>query len=111
MQQSDLIKKLMFSRLRILNNFGFYGLLLMQMKYGLDDSCDTAYTDGKKICFSSKFLAGLSNDEVDFVMMHEVLHVALKHCERGLKYNQELFNIACNILELTTISQAILNSS
>ena len=106
MQQSDLIKKLMFSRLRILNDFGFYGLLLMQMKYGLDDSCDTAYTDGKKICFSSKFLAGLSNDEVDFVMTHEVLHVALKHCERGLKYDPELFNIACDIVVNSNILQA-----
>lgn len=106
MQQSDLIKKLMFSRLRILNNFGFYGLLLMQMKYGLDDECDTAYTDGKRICFSSKFLERLSNDEVDFVLMHEVLHVALKHCERGLKYNQELFNIACDIVVNSNILQA-----
>ena len=106
MQQSELVKKLMFSRLRILNNFGFYGLLLMQMKYGLDDTCETAYTDGKKICFDSKFLSKLSNDEVDFVMMHEILHVALKHCQRGLDYDEELFNIACDIVVNSNILYA-----
>ena len=98
MKQSDLVRKLMLSRLRILNNFGFYGLLLMQMEYGLDDECDTAYTDGRKICFASSFLAKLSNQEVDFVLMHEILHVVFKHCNRGLKYNQHLFNIACDIV-------------
>ena len=106
MQQSDVVKKLMLSRLRVLNRYGFYGLLLMQMSYGIDDECSTAYTDGKRICFSSKFLASLNNDEVDFVLMHEVLHVAFKHCFRGLEYDQYLFNIACDIVINSNILKA-----
>lgn len=98
MQQTNLVQKLLLSRLRILNSHGFYGLLLMQMRFGIDDECQTAYTDGKRICFNSEFLDRLSNDELDFVLMHEVLHVALGHCNRGLQYNQELFNIACDIV-------------
>jgi predicted metal-dependent peptidase len=72
--------------------------MLENMAFGLDSSCDTAYTDGSKICFSPKFMESLSDSELDFVLMHEVMHVALKHCLRGLKYNQELFNIACDIV-------------
>ena len=91
-------RRLLLARIRILTNYGFYGIMLENMAFGLDPSCDTAYTDGEKICFSPKFMESLSDMELDFVLMHEVMHVALKHCNRGLKYNQELFNIACDIV-------------
>lgn len=91
-------RRLLLARIRILTNYGFYGIMLENMAFGLDPGCDTAYTDGEKICFSPKFMESLSDSELDFVLMHEVMHVALKHCNRGLKYNQELFNIACDIV-------------
>ena len=69
-------KRLMLSKMRILCNNGFYGLLLMHMKYGLDAECGTAYTDGKVIRFDPKFLDELNDDELDFIMMHEILHLA-----------------------------------
>ena len=90
--------KLLTSRLRILASQSFYGLLLAHTKFALDEKCETAYTDGKKIAFSPKFLESLSNEETDFVLMHEVMHIVLKHCVRGLDYNQEAFNIACDIV-------------
>ena len=96
MQQTNAVQKLLLSRLRIINQHGFYGMLLMQMRFGIDDECETAYTDGRRICFNTDFLNRLTNDELDFVMMHEVLHVALGHCNRGKHYDQELFNIACD---------------
>lgn len=97
-QAKQYLKRLVLSRLRILLNNGFYGLLLMHMIIGLDEECDTAYTDGSRIKFSPKFMDDLSDSEIDFVMMHEILHAALRHCSRGLEYNQYLFNIACDIV-------------
>ena len=91
-------KRLMLSKMRILCNNGFYGLLLMHMKYGLDAECGTAYTEGKVIRFNPKFLNELNDDELDFIMMHEILHVALKHCFRGRELEKELYNIACDIV-------------
>lgn len=91
-------KRLMLSKMRILCNNGFYGLLLMHMKYGLDAECETAYTDGEVIRFDPKFLDELNDDELDFIMMHEILHVALQHCFRGIELEQELYNIACDIV-------------
>ena len=88
----------MLSKMRILCNNGFYGLLLMHMKYGLDAECGTAYTDGKVIRFDPKFLDELNDDELDFIMMHEILHVALQHCFRGRELEKELYNIACDIV-------------
>ena len=106
MQQTNAVQKLLLSRLRIINQHGFYGMLLMQMRFGIDDECETAYTDGRRICFNTDFLNRLTNDELDFVMMHEVLHVALGHCNRGKHYDQELFNIACDIVINSNILKA-----
>lgn len=94
----EYLSRLALSRLRILNDHGFYGLLLMHMKFGLEETCPTAYTDGYKIVFGTKFLDKITNKEIDFVMMHEIMHVVLKHCFRGNNYDPFTFNIACDIV-------------
>lgn len=92
------MRRLLLSRMRILNTHGFYGLLLMHMVYSLDEAVETACTDGVRIVFGPQFLDELSDSELDFVMMHEILHVALQHCVRGEDRDQQRFNIACDIV-------------
>lgn len=95
---NEYVKRLLLSRMRLLNSHGFYGLLLMHIKYAVDEAVPTAYTDGKRIVFGTVFLENLSDSELDFVMMHEIMHVVLKHCMRGEKFEGERFNIACDIV-------------
>jgi predicted metal-dependent peptidase len=94
----QLRKRLWVSRTRILTKYGFLGLLLMHMKIGLDESIETAATDAEYILFNPTFLDELSESELDFIMMHEILHVVLKHCYRDGERDHELFNIACDIV-------------
>ena len=98
LKKKEYLKRLLLARIRILNNHPFYGLLLMNAKFGLDLKCETAYTDGKRICFSPKFLDALSDKEVEFILMHEIMHIVLKHCNRGKELNELIFNIACDIV-------------
>lgn len=91
-------KRIMLSRLRILIEHGFYGLLLMHMILTIDEECDTAATDGTRLIFGPKFLDNITDSELDFIMMHEILHVALSHCFRGLDKDNYIFNIACDIV-------------
>lgn len=91
-------RRLLLSRMRILLNNGFYGLLLMHMILAVDEECATAATDGRRIYFSPKFLDEISDSELDFVMMHEILHVVLMHCERCGDRDENLFNAACDIV-------------
>ena len=86
------------ARLRVLCDYGFYGILLTHMKFSIDEGCDTAYTDGERIAFSPKFLDDISDSELDFVLMHEILHVALQHCFRTGDRQNDVFNIACDIV-------------
>lgn len=94
----EFMKRLLIARMRILCEHGFFGLLLMHMTYSIDDSAETAYTDGERIAFSPKFLEELSDSELDFVLMHEILHVVLRHCLRGSDDDPERFNIAADIV-------------
>lgn len=91
-------QRLLLSRMRILCNHGFYGLLLMHMVYSIDENLDTACTDGMRITFGPDFLDSLSDSELDFVMMHEILHVVLQHCLRKDNRDHEEFNIACDVV-------------
>ena len=96
--QKKYMKRLLLSRLRILINNGFYGLLLMHMVFSIDENCETAATDGRRIFFGPDFLNDLNDDELDFIMMHEILHVVLQHCLRQGYRDNESFNIACDIV-------------
>lgn len=97
-KKKEYMRRLILSRMRILCNNGFYGLLLMHMIYSIDENCETAATDGRRIFFGSKFLDELNDTELDFVMMHEILHVVLQHCLRQGDRDDEQFNIACDIV-------------
>ena len=97
-KKKEYMKRLLMSRMRILINNGFYGLLLMHMVYSIDENCKTAATDGKRIWFGPNFLDEINDTELDFVMMHEILHVVLQHCLRQGERDNERFNIACDIV-------------
>ena len=102
-QKREYMRRILMSRLRILTEHGFYGLLLMHMEFALDEECGTAYTDGRAICFSPAFLDEISDSELDFIMMHEILHVVLQHCFRQKDRDSDIFNIACDIVVNSTI--------
>ena len=94
----EYIKRLLLSRMRILCNHGFFGLLLMHVTYSVSEEVETACTDGIGITFGTKFLDELSDNELDFVMMHEIMHIVLQHCIRRNDRDAETFNIACDIV-------------
>lgn len=95
---NDYARKLLLSRMRILSSHSFYGLLLSHTRFSLDELCSTAYTDGRKIAFNPDFLEGLTEEQTDFVLMHEILHIVLQHCMRSEDRDAEAFNIACDIV-------------
>ena len=99
-------QRLLMARTRLLINNGFFGLLLMHVNFGLKEGLQTAATNGKSIFFDPKFMDRLSDSELDFVMMHEVLHMALRHCTRRGDRDRDMFNIACDIVVNSNILKA-----
>ena len=97
-KKREYAKRLILARMHLLSTHGFFGLLLMHAEFALDDEIQTAATDGKKIYFSPKFMDELSDSELEFVLMHEVMHMALGHCVRGVNKDPDTYNIACDIV-------------
>ncbi len=95
----NLVKRLQNARLSLLQKQPFYALLLMHMRFAIDLSCETAYTDGVRIAFNLDFINELDDNELEFVLMHEVLHAALGHPFRvQADYDLEIFDQACDIV-------------
>ena len=95
----EIVKRLQNARLDLLQKQPFYALLLMHMKFTLDNTCEHSYTDGERICFNPDFLDEIDDGELEFVLMHNVLHVALSHPFRTqADYDLEVFDKACDII-------------
>ena len=60
----------------------FYGSLATHLVDVIDESIPTAATDGKRILWNPTFVAGLTDEEVRFVLLHETLHCAHAHFDR-----------------------------
>ena len=94
-----IIKRLQTARIALMKKQPFYAVLLLHMQFSLDSMCETLYTDGERIAFCPDFLESLSDGELEFVLMHEILHVALNHCNRKMKdYDFDDFGTACDII-------------
>ena len=94
-----IIKRLQKARLSLMKNRPFYAVLLFHVRFSVDPMCETAYTDGSRIAICPDFLEELSNSELEFVLMHEVLHIALNHCFRAKEdYDFDRFDRACDIV-------------
>ena len=97
-KKREYVRRLILARMHLLSTHGFFGLLLMHAEFALDSEIATAATDGKKIYFCPKFMDELSDSELEFVLMHEVMHMALGHCVRGVNKEPDTYNIACDIV-------------
>lgn len=77
----------------------FYAVLLFGLRFSLDDMVERVYTDGERIAFNPDFLSEISDRELEFIMLHEVSHVALGHPFRAVTdYDIEIFDEACDIV-------------
>ncbi len=95
----DVVKRFQNVRLNLLRKQPFYALLLMHMKFALDKTCEHSYTDGNRIAFNPDFLEDIDDTELEFVLMHNVLHAALSHPFRvQADYDLEVFDQACDIV-------------
>ena len=108
-----LTKKIYLSKLRLLSHHGFFGSLLIGMNFVLvtDEelfkNSTGAATDGKTIYFKPDELEAYSNQDLDIVIMHELLHIALKHVYRNKNFDKELYNRACDIVVNSNIKHCL----
>ena len=75
----------------------FFSMLAMRLRVQRDDTTGTAATDGKRLIYNPSFIAGLTPQELDGVIAHEVMHCAMAHHARRGDRNPRAWNIACDL--------------
>lgn len=72
-------KKLMKAKVGIILSHPFFATLMMRREFIADDTIETASTNGKNIRYNPAFFDSLSNDELQGVICHELMHNSLLH--------------------------------
>ena len=108
-QIKEYTRKLLLARMRTLSDRGFFGILLMHAKLGLTTDVECACCNARgEIFFNPEFLKRLSDEELDFILMHEIMHVALRHLARhDGERDWNRFNVACDIVINSILFQSI----
>ena len=97
------IKRMEEARAIIVRDYPFFGHLALGLKL-VCASCGTACTDGEHLIVDPSFSEDLKTiQEMEFLILHEVLHCVLEHCYRMGSRHLELYNIACDIVVNSTI--------
>jgi predicted metal-dependent peptidase len=94
-QLSDLISA---TRIRLRRHSPFFAALALFVDVRFTDEVSVAATDGRLLFFHPKSYGDLQPAERDAVFLHELLHAALLHPSRRGVREQELFNIAADIV-------------
>ena len=79
----------------IRDNF-FFAVLLLRLDQIVDPSCDTGWTDGKKLGYNPLWIMTLTLKKVIGFIIHEVFHIIMNHPTRRGNRDHELWNIACD---------------
>lgn len=75
----------------------FFSSLLLSRNIVLTKTEETASVDcNSNLYINPSFLKKLSVDEVIFLLVHEIMHLALKHLSRRQHRDPDLWNIACD---------------
>ena len=106
-KKREYIRRIMMVRMKLLCEQGFYGLLLMHMHFHLSEENATAWTDGKEnIYFNPRFLDCLMDCELEYVMVHLLLHTILEHFRRREGYDRDRYNEAADIVVNSNIMRS-----
>ena len=105
-QVSDAFKqKLKYARTLLMATQPFYASLLVhadvtEVPNVTGDKRETAYTDGKRIHFFHGMVQDISREEFAFVLLHEVMHLALAHVPRlvAQHLNPGIWNLATDFV-------------
>jgi len=77
----------------------FYSCLLSMLKKRFAP-VGTACVDGENLVFDPKYVEAIKKEEVTGLLLHEVLHVGLLHCDKNRcsKYPRHVKNIAADLI-------------
>jgi predicted metal-dependent peptidase len=78
------------------NDSAFFTTLAFSLQHTFDPTIRTACTNGQQIRYNPSFFMALTKEERIFLILHETLHCALMHMDRGITLDPARYNIAAD---------------
>ena len=91
-------EKIEASQTRLILDHKWLAGLLVKLTVIFDESIETACTNGAWIRYSPSFVDTLPIEEVDGLMIHEILHAAMRHHMRMGSRDPDRWNVASDIV-------------
>ncbi|MBQ7358443.1 MAG: hypothetical protein IJW65_06885 [Clostridia bacterium] len=85
------------ARGRLLDLYPFYGLLLMYLKFVAVPKMKKISTNGRCIYFNPDFIEKLYIDEIEYILIHQILHIVCGHIWRERDVSGDDYHFACDI--------------
>lgn len=100
-------KRVVKARIKMLMNAPFFGTLAIRLKIlKAGDWLPTAATDGKHLYFNENFLESLDDQELEFLICHEIMHCVYEHMMRRGSRDPALWNAAADfVINLEIVDQ------
>lgn len=92
-------------KMELLRKMPFYGDIVVRLSFESNYNIETACTNGLKVYYNPDFFKELAQGERYFILMHEVFHVILMHCRRGIQRDPRIWNTACDIIVNQMLTQ------
>ena len=102
----SILNRVARARTALLCDQPFFGCLALRLNPVVDNSTETAWTDGVSLGFNEDFIKSLSMPELVGLVAHEVMHLALGHHVRRGRRDAKKWDYACDF----AINQVLLGS-
>ncbi len=90
-------KKIERAKVQLMIKHPFFGYLLSHLKFKKFNSAHPMGTDYEHIYYNPKIIEKYSNEEIESLIIHEILHIVLDHDYRRGSRKRSKWNIACDI--------------
>lgn len=91
-------RQLQESRYRLCHLYPGFAAPLREMIYVATTQVKKISTNGQCIYFDPNWFQKLGNRETDFILLHQLSHIALGHINRPMYYIGDRFHLACDIV-------------
>lgn len=90
--------KIQQSRSRVIGIQPAFAKALRNAVYVAEDDVFRISANGTCIFFDPDWLGRLREEELDFILAHQAMHILLGHIDRPMYYKGERFHLACDII-------------
>lgn len=94
----DIAAEIQKLRMTTVRRAPFYGDILVSLSFSEDRSVPTAVTDGMCVRYNPEFLGSMTPGERNYIIMHEMMHVLLRHPMRGKNKRPDIWNAAADYI-------------